>query len=161
MKKEVKRFIEKAIKYNAEVLGIGEPRVVYVGKALMGTETTQAETSNTGDEIKINRDCGWGTGSGWREWVFCVMAHEVRHCWQVLTGYSNKALRGYKSSSEISIERYNEQELEIDAWAWAWFMLKVNYGMDLILGEEVMSKKAQDDIKEREKRMEREFLNKR
>lgn len=159
MRDEIKTFIEKVTSYNAEVLGVKEPSIKYVGENLMETVTTKAEASSEGDEIRINKDCEW-EGGAWKQKVFCIVSHEVRHCWQVQTQYNSKAIEEYIGSSKTDINRYNEQELEVDAWAWAWFMLKVNYGADLLLGKDVFSERSIKKISQRREEIEEEYRNK-
>lgn len=159
MRDEIKTFIEKVSSYNAEVLGVKEPSIKYVGETLMETVTTKAEASSEGDEIRINKDCEW-EGGAWKQKVFCIVSHEVRHCWQMQTQYNSKAIEEYIDPSKTDINKYNEQELEVDAWAWAWFMLKVNYGADLLLEKDVFSEKSIKKISQRREEIEEEYRNK-
>lgn len=114
-------MIEEYIADICDLLDIDVPKISY-DTSHFPTNSTMAMCDNKNtiylrDIYKPNPD-----------YMFSI-AHELRHLWQIET---NKSFffRNYKSSKELSVEKYNLQIAEIDANAFAaiiminWFTLQ-------------------------------------
>lgn len=112
--------IQKMIQMNANELGIAVPALKYVKS--LGTPTTIASAASDGSHIAVVKDINVLNET----FVFFAISHEMRHIWQVRTGFN---LSDYVTSSEVDSKDYNAQPAEIDAHAWGVIAVSSVYGV--------------------------------
>ena len=117
------------VRLNASALGIPVPAIVYVDPDEMPTPTTQAAVGTTDYEIAVNRSQLYRfRGRDGDLNLTLVLSHEMRHLWQLRSGWS-PAASGYLSRSETSLAEYNAQQAEVDAWAWSVIVVEDLHGV--------------------------------
>lgn len=132
---------KKAASINAKALGVKMPRIVREKAIGFETETTRAALSEDGAVLAINDDIKMSEQDIW-----LAVSHEMRHVWQIETGYLRRA--EYKAASETGSEEYNMQPEEIDAHAWALLAMANIYGV-VPRYEDVVGKEISERITER------------
>lgn len=124
----------EAVRTNARLLRVPEPRVVPTPSAKFLTPTTRAALSDDGKVIAVNRDSAFPD----RLSVWLVVSHEMRHLWQMRHG---RIRSGYAPASDLPLGEYNGQGEEIDAHAWAVVVIASVFGirptLEKNLGEEI------------------------
>lgn len=86
------------------------------------------------------------------EELFFVLAHELRHAYQIASGES---LEEYRTSDRISIEQYNLQPLEVDANAFGALIMSDFFG--IVPQFRNMPDTVRKAIKDRMKQLKKEY----
>ena len=136
---DISNVIRLIVEYNCRELRISEPNIRFVEADAFVTPTTKAATSRNGDGLIINYDFIESNPDAPMLWL--ILSHELRHIWQ---SKQVQYFDNYKTSAELSIEKYNEQKAEIEAWAWAIIVVDEKFGIHPTLekqfGNEFMQK---------------------